>query len=211
LTISRAHPSPRLQLRLPSRNLRHRSSLRSQLQAQVFEFLNQTQTQTSAAAPPVLSHAQTQPPQSPPAWQSSPMQSSQPARPNYYSSTPSSTGPISPVRNSFTGGMGAMSPASAGGIRPSGAPTAHAAKPSANFDDLWSLGLGASGKPAPGSNAGATAGKSIKDLEREKAQAGIWGASQGQGQGQGHAAQGGGGAFGSFGGSSSGAGDDLLL
>ncbi len=42
------------------------------------------------------------------------------------------------------------------------------------FDDLWSMSVGSStaGKPA----GSAAAGKSIRDLEKEKAQAGIWGA-----------------------------------
>lgn len=42
------------------------------------------------------------------------------------------------------------------------------------FDDLWSMSLGstAGGKPAGGAGAGT---KSIRDLEKEKAQAGIWG------------------------------------
>ncbi|KAI0076762.1 ENTH-domain-containing protein [Panus rudis PR-1116 ss-1] len=48
------------------------------------------------------------------------------------------------------------------------------------FDDLWKMGLSATG----GSSAAKTSGppptqsKSIKDLEREKAQAGIWGQAQ---------------------------------
>ncbi|KAG6845613.1 hypothetical protein H0H87_006666 [Tephrocybe sp. NHM501043] len=39
------------------------------------------------------------------------------------------------------------------------------------FDDLWSMSLGGSSKPASASGQG----KSIKDLEREKANAGLWG------------------------------------
>jgi epsin len=94
-----------------------------------------------------------------------------------------------------------------------------AAKPSSNFDDLWSMSLGSSAsKPATGGGGG----KSIKDLEKEKAQAGIWGS----GQNGGVASSGGMGGFGNFGGSSfggssgsggavssgsTGGGDDLLL
>jgi epsin len=52
--------------------------------------------------------------------------------------------------------------------------TTTAAKPGAKFDDLWSLSLG-TGTTRPAS-AGA-GGKSIKDLEREKATAGLWGGS----------------------------------
>ena len=58
------------------------------------------------------------------------------------------------------------------------APTT-AAKPasSSNFDDLWSMSLGTStSKP----QAASTPAKSIQDLQREKAQAGIWGSGQGQ-------------------------------
>ena len=81
------------------------------------------------------------------------------------------------------------------------------------FDDLWSMSLGsaAGGKPAGGAAAGA---KSIRDLEKEKAQAGIWGAqSQVRSQAPASATMAGG--FGSFvkpssGGDSAGA-DDLLL
>jgi epsin len=92
------------------------------------------------------------------------------------------------------------------------------AKSSSNFDDLWSMSLGsAAGKPA----AGGAGGKSIKDLEKEKAQAGIWGSGQKPGGGGLGNAMGGFGNFGggsSFGGSSgavssgsAGGGDDLLL
>jgi epsin len=87
------------------------------------------------------------------------------------------------------------------------------------FDDLWSMSLGsaATGKAAGGAAGGA---KSIRDLEKEKAQAGIWGAQnpmrpQAPASSTTAAAAGG---FGSFvkpmaassGGESAGA-DDLLL
>lgn len=90
---------------------------------------------------------------------------------------------------------------------------AAAAKPAAssNFDDLWSMSLGSSASKPQTSAAPA---KSIQDLQREKAQAGIWGAGQ-----QGKAPAGAG--FGAFGApalsnaappSSSGNGmDDLLF
>ncbi|CAL1713576.1 unnamed protein product [Somion occarium] len=77
------------------------------------------------------------------------------------------------------------------------------AKPSSSgggFDDIWKMSLGATG----GSSAAKTStpppsqSKSIKDLEREKAQAGIWG-----GQGQNRPPVGAN--FGSFGGSTAGA------
>jgi epsin len=97
-------------------------------------------------------------------------------------------------------------------------------KPSSNFDDLWSMSLGSStgNKPAAG---GTGANKSIKDLEKEKAQAGIWGSGQqSQQQKPGGGAMGATGAFGQFGSgsfvgsgaatsssASAGGGDDLLL
>jgi epsin len=88
------------------------------------------------------------------------------------------------------------------------------------FDDLWSMSLGsaASGKSAGGAAAGT---KSIRDLEKEKAQAGIWGA-QNQMRPQApssSATAAAAGAFGSFvkpvapssGGESAAGADDLLL
>ena len=96
-----------------------------------------------------------------------------------------------------------------------------AAKPSANFDDLWSLSLGSSGPTKPA--IGSANSKSIKDLEKEKALAGLWGGTRdpslantrGSGSASRPPAMGGG--FGSFGGaggtssSSNTGGDDLLL
>jgi epsin len=93
--------------------------------------------------------------------------------------------------------------------RPNPSGTTAGAKSSGNFDDLWTMSLGSSAK-----QSSATGTKSIKDLEKEKATAGIWGA------GQKKPAQGQFGDFGNFGGSgaggnttttSSGGGDDLLL
>ncbi|KAF9453168.1 ENTH-domain-containing protein [Macrolepiota fuliginosa MF-IS2] len=72
------------------------------------------------------------------------------------------------------------------------------------FDDLWNLSLASSGKAAS-TGQGQGQGKSMKDLEKEKASAGLWGA-------QGGAAKPGAGAgFGSFGGAGASGGDDLLL
>jgi len=81
------------------------------------------------------------------------------------------------------------------------------------FDDLWSMSLGSAGASKP---AGGSAGtKSMRDLEKEKAQAGIWG-TQNQTRLPAAAASSGGG-FGSFvkprssdGGAPAGV-DDLLL
>lgn len=88
------------------------------------------------------------------------------------------------------------------------APPKPNATASANFDDLWSMSLGSSAKLVSTTGTGTTAGKSIKDLEKEKAMAGLWGQKPAGGST--------GGAFGSFGGmggatSSSSGGDDLLL
>ncbi|CUA68801.1 ENTH domain-containing protein C794,11c [Schizosaccharomyces pombe 972h-] [Rhizoctonia solani] len=90
-------------------------------------------------------------------------------------------------------------------IKSSGA--AGTAKSSANFDDLWSMSLGSSATAKPAANTGTSTGKSIKDLEREKAQAKIWG-----GGGQAYNTTGG---FGNFssgsGGTANGGGGDLLF
>lgn len=49
--------------------------------------------------------------------------------------------------------------------------------PAASFDDLWSMSLGSTTSKST-SAAGTPQQKSIKDLEKEKAQAQIWGAGQ---------------------------------
>ena len=49
-------------------------------------------------------------------------------------------------------------------------------KPAASFDDLWSMSLGSASKPAGG--AGTPQQKSMKDLEKEKVQAQIWGGNR---------------------------------
>lgn len=135
--------------------------------------------------------------------------------------------PLTPTTGSTAGRPSYISPAttpmqpmqsSAFGSQPARTTTTSPAPKqaaSANFDDLWSMGLGssASAKPATPSSGPA---KSIKEIEKEKAQAGIWGSSQ---SGASMAA-----GFGSFGGnvstpsasaqapaSSAGGFDDLLL
>ncbi|KAG8693706.1 Epsin-3, clathrin recruitment and traffic between the Golgi and endosome [Ceratobasidium sp. 395] len=126
-----------------------------------------------------------------------PMQSTMSASsgPNYFASAPI----MSPT--STTGSTGSQ-------VRTPGAPTGGAAKASGNFDDLWSMSLGSSSTSSAKPATGAGAGKSIKDLEREKAQATIWGSG-------GKPASGGG--FGAFSGStgggaaSGGGGGDLLF
>jgi len=128
---------------------------------------------------------------------------------------PTTMSPTSPpMRNNLTPAMGPTAPAALGAAKP---------KPSSNFDDLWSMSLGSStGSKPTSSGTGAT--KSIKDLEKEKAQAGIWGSGlQPQQQRSGGGAMGGAGGFGNFGGgsfggsgaasssASAGGADDLLL
>ena len=127
----------------------------------------------------------------------------------------------------------ALSPTSSSTAPPSLAtsPTVGAKKPAGvgagNFDDLWTMGmsLGSGSKPGTpvggkrtsiglGMGAGAAApAKSMKDLEREKAQAGIWGVGAQKAPQAQQQQQAGAGAFGSFGPAAGGAGgaDDLLL
>ena len=76
----------------------------------------------------------------------------------------------------------------------------------ANFDDLWSMSLGSGSTKPSGVATNTGAGKSIKDLEREKAMSGLWGGQKPAGS-----TDAGAGTFGSFGNSTSGGGDDLLL
>ena len=115
--------------------------------------------------------------------------------------------------NLFGGGSAPMRAATMGGSltsmsNSSAKPPPAAQTKSANFDDLWSMSLGSGGSSTTKSGA-TTAGKSIKDIEKEKAMAGIWGAQQKPTVGGGAAPA----TFGGFGTatpSSSGA-DDLLL
>lgn len=53
--------------------------------------------------------------------------------------------------------------------------TASKPAPSANFDDLWSMSLGGGLGAKPTTPVAAGGGKSMKDLEKEKANAGLWG------------------------------------
>lgn len=112
------------------------------------------------------------------------------------------------------GGMAPMRPMSSVPVNTTGgAPTPAKSSGGGNFDDLWSLSLGpATSKPSGTGTAGV---KSIKDLEKEKAMAGLWGGQQQQ-----HGRPGGAvqpqPTFGAFGNgappsSSAGGADDLLL
>ncbi|KAK0503657.1 hypothetical protein EDD18DRAFT_1130096 [Armillaria luteobubalina] len=89
--------------------------------------------------------------------------------------------------------------------------TSTASKPAsgANFDDLWSMSLGGGPGAKPATPAAAGGGKSMKDLEQEKANVGLWGGATSKPP---MGSQ----SFGSFGpattpATSSSAADDLLL
>lgn len=171
----------------------------------LFDMLNQSSSSTTTA--PIL-QAPTQ------SWQQSSFQA-QPARPNYFGGSKEGT-PLTPTSTtSFTSnpmsGSGLSSGTAAARLPFGSTPTAGNGKASANFEDLWSLGLGSTAKASTTSLSNPAAGKSIKDLEKEKAQAGIWGAAS-----QGHTTRASMGSFGAFGGStaggtSGGGGDDDLL
>ncbi|CAE6456960.1 unnamed protein product [Rhizoctonia solani] len=122
------------------------------------------------------------------------MQPTMSSGPNYFASAPVMS-PTASTPGSQIKAPGVTS--TAGG---------NASKSSANFDDLWNMSLGSSSTAKPVANTSASTGKSIKDLEREKAQAKIWG-----GGGQVSNTSG----FGNFssgsGGAASGGGGDLLF
>ncbi|KAI0261974.1 hypothetical protein BC834DRAFT_893487 [Gloeopeniophorella convolvens] len=117
---------------------------------------------------------------------------------------------LSPTSQARPSSTPVMTPGVAARSAATSPPTA-APKTGGGFDDLWSMSLGSS---TTKSAAPASGTKSIRDLEREKAQAGIWGAQK-PAQGRAQA-----GAFGAFGAvqpgggasaSASGGADDLLL
>ncbi|PCH40406.1 ENTH-domain-containing protein [Wolfiporia cocos MD-104 SS10] len=85
---------------------------------------------------------------------------------------------MSPMQNPMFPSQPALTPQPVrSNTSPPVAGTQAQAKPasSANFDDLWSMSLGsAAAKPA----ASPAPAKSIKEIEKEKAQAGIWGTGQ---------------------------------
>ncbi|PAV16795.1 ENTH-domain-containing [Pyrrhoderma noxium] len=142
------------------------------------------------------------------------------------SSTPlsSSTSPVTVTSRPGLGmgGIRANVSTNIGGTKSSvNTPTSGTGKGSTSvgFDDLWNMSLGSTGKPslgATGSGGGVADAaktssglgcgvKSMKDLEKEKAQASIWG-SQNQSRSQGQF-----GGFESGTTSAGGGGDDLLL
>lgn len=156
--------------------------------------------------------------------QSAPLFAAAPLKPTSTTNAGFGGAPLSPTRTTGTPtlggstlGFGGQVPRPASSTTPAAAP---AAKSGSGFDDLWNLGL------SSGSSAGTTAagkkpvqpgaGRSIMDLQREKAQAGLWGSGAATGVGgAGKPAAGAGGnssGFGSFGNASSASGgDDLLL
>ena len=125
------------------------------------------------------------------------------------SSSPQFSSPIIP-QTQVQGGVAPMKPASSTpSNRLNAIPnpqTKSTAGSSANFDDLWSMSLGPGSTKPSGVTTNTSAGKSIKDLEREKAMSGLWGGQKPAG-----GAGAGAGTFGTFGSSTSGGGDDLLL
>ncbi|KAL6304442.1 hypothetical protein BKA93DRAFT_784005 [Sparassis latifolia] len=95
------------------------------------------------------------------------------ARPPYMSPT------AAPLQNPMSPAQRAMTPTQAVRASATSPSIGGMTKPaaSANFDDLWTMSLGS--KPTSSNPAASTtAPKSIKDLEKEKAQTGIWGAGQ---------------------------------
>ena len=116
------------------------------------------------------------------------------------------------------GGGGMLSPTSIGNsmqaqpTKPTTPAAQTSAKSAGGFDDLWSMSLGSSSAKPAGAAPTAGGGKSIQQLEKEKAQASIWGSgARASKPPQGNDL------FGSFGGSTTtttsaaGGADDLLL
>lgn len=80
------------------------------------------------------------------------------------------SGILSPTMSSMSSATKPSTPAM------SPQPMSKPASTAGAFDDLWSMSLGSSAAPKPAaSNAAGTGKKSMLDLQREKAQAGIWG------------------------------------
>ncbi|KAI0770624.1 hypothetical protein C8Q74DRAFT_1369761 [Fomes fomentarius] len=157
---------------------------------------------TAPAAPtsfPPLLAAQPAAPLTPPAYQTQAVNNglfnmlstnptAAPARP-MYASPPAAPAP-NPLQNVMRPAvaspppMGAPLIPSQGVLSPTSLParasttspsaTTQQQKPAASFDDLWSMSLGSASSAAGKSVAGAPQ-KSMKDLEKEKAQAQIWG------------------------------------
>ncbi|TDL19715.1 ENTH-domain-containing protein [Rickenella mellea] len=188
----------------------------------VFEFLNSTASQPAVAAPPRQAMTSMQPQfnpvQQPATFNAFPAMSptanrqtfaQQAQQPPIYSAAQVITPTSPPARQSqfanttLGGGKGVVSATATTTAGKAAVPAS-----SVNFDDLFSMSLGSASASA---NKGATGNaKSIKDLEKEKSQAGIWGsAAQSKPAAAGSAA--GFGSFGVSGASTNASGDDDLL
>lgn len=126
----------------------------------VFDLLGQSKPAAISATPAALTPQQ---PSGTPSFSAVPLQPTV-ARPNYGHSSSGSSSVLSPSTSSTPAGATAI---------------VTGPKSSGNFDDLWNMSIGSNlsaSKPST-SGAGVAAGKSIKDLEREKATAGMWGST----------------------------------
>ncbi|WVQ82095.1 hypothetical protein IAT38_004223 [Cryptococcus sp. DSM 104549] len=145
--------------------------------ANVFDLLNSA---PSSAPPP--SHQPRAPSLSSPAF-SPPLSTTSSAAPNYSSMiSPQLAKPNNPTRPSYTNAASTSTPAALS-PKPTGGST---------FDDLFASSLSSMGGQAKstGAQAGQAGGKTIKDLEKEKAMSSLWGPAGGakpQGQTKGSA------------------------
>ncbi|KAH9891912.1 hypothetical protein C8Q73DRAFT_666878 [Cubamyces lactineus] len=130
----------------------------------LFNMLSST-TATAAPARPAYMSPQAVPLQTP-------MQSTM--RPPMMASPPPMMSPQAPLMPTMT----PTSPPPRSNVT-SPAASNPTQKPSAtSFDDLWSMSLGSSSTAKSSNTSGASQQKSIKEIEKEKAQAQIWGAGQ---------------------------------
>jgi len=133
-----------------------------------------------------------------------------PQRTTSYTSTPSTMGSgllspsLQPTSTPTSAGAGVAA------SKPTGTSTG-AKSTGGGFEDLWSMSLSSAGGSTQKKAASGTGGKSMLEIEREKAQKGLWGAptvTSNSGTGVKSAAPPSNGGFGNF---SSGGDDDLLL
>jgi epsin len=80
------------------------------------------------------------------------------------------------------GGGAAMVPTPMRANTTSPQATATTTKSGGGFDDLWNLSLASAGKAVP-SSGGDAQGKSMRDLQKEKSTAGLWGGGGAASQG----------------------------
>ncbi|EGN98181.1 hypothetical protein SERLA73DRAFT_183089 [Serpula lacrymans var. lacrymans S7.3] len=115
-----------------------------------------------------------------------PLQAAKPASPPAYgnqsfgimsptANRQSFSSPMAPTQNKPFNASQPLSPTGSVQSRFSAAPAPAPAKANSNFDDLWTMSLGS---PTASTNNKSGAGRSMKDLEKEKVQAGIWGSAQ---------------------------------